>query len=527
GGFKVLPSDLLVARRYRDTIRPVYARLTEENLEFAERLIDLFKGFQGRRRRELEEAVEALEEDGHDYRFVRGLATLLERRCQFNVAATVSPAEARNRLFHASAKRGIPTTLEERRRLLEEEAARLEVSPWDLEESLYADLEEEQVLREFQPIDSGDLLRLYNLGLTQTLIFRASEMEFTASGNWQQIFRWLKWLGLIYTIQLQEKGYWVRVDGPVSLFKLGHRYGTSLAKLLPHIVAAADWSIQAWILRRRGDRRLLKLDLDSPRHSAYLKAKELPVREEYDSRVEESFAQRFNALRTGWRLTREPGPLPVGRHVMIPDFLFEKAGMRVYMEVAGFWTPEYLRHKLRQLREVEGVDMIVAADRAHACHQLDRLGKRLNIIYYKGRVPLRPILDHLRTREAELRHRQLERLRELELKPEGPVTTASELAQRLGVLEEAVKETLRHREIPGYRLLGDMLISDPTLEEIGRHIDERMGEGALTLKEAVSLVEELGGSRPSRILEHLGYSIVWYGIDPEKAQVRRKQNNET
>ena len=86
-----------------------------------------------------------------------------------------------------------------------------------------------------------------------------------------------------------------------------------------------------------------------------------------------------------------------------------------------------------------------------------------------------------------------------------------------------MKENLRHRDIPGYRLLGDMLISNSTLAEIGRHLDERMGEGVLTLKEAVSLVEELGGARPSRILEHLGYSIEWHGINPEKAEVHRKQ----
>jgi predicted nuclease of restriction endonuclease-like RecB superfamily len=27
---------------------------------------------------------------------------------------------------------------------------------------------------------------------------------------------------------------------------------------------------------------------------------------------------------------------------MIPDFLFEKDGLKVYLEVVGLWTPEYL-----------------------------------------------------------------------------------------------------------------------------------------------------------------------------------------
>lgn len=249
----MLPSDLLVARRYRDTVRPAYAKLDEGNIESSGRLIALFETFQGRRKRELDEAVTGLEEaSGRDYRHVRGLATLLERRCTFKVEAAVKPCEARESLFRTAAEEGIPATLEERGRILEEEAGRLDVSVEELEGSLYADLEEEQVLCEFQPVDAEGLIRLYNLGLTQTLLFRCTEMGFTASGNWQQIFRWIKWLGLIYTIQPQGGGYWVKVDGPVSLFKLGNRYGTSLAKLLPYITAARSWSVEALILERRG-----------------------------------------------------------------------------------------------------------------------------------------------------------------------------------------------------------------------------------------------------------------------------------
>ncbi len=64
--------------------------------------------------------------------------------------------------------------------------------------------------------------------------------------------------------------------------------------------------------------------------------------EVYDSRVEQDFAYRFKALHTGWTVTREPEPLPVGNRVMIPDFALQKGGLKVYLEVMGFWTPRYL-----------------------------------------------------------------------------------------------------------------------------------------------------------------------------------------
>jgi hypothetical protein len=347
-------------------------------------------------------------------------------------------------------------------------------------------------------------------------------MEFTASENWQRIFRGIQWLGLIYTIQERKEDYWVKVDGPLSLFRLNHRYGSRLAKLVSHIVASRNWSIRAQVLRRQSDRQLLNLKLDSRNHAVYLKAGETRSGEAYDSIVEENFAKRFNALRSGWRLTREPHPLSVGRHVMLPDFLFEKMGLRVYLEVAGFWTPEYLRHKLKQLEGVANVDMIVAADRSNACQQLDRLGQRLNVIYYKGKVPLRPILDHLNSREAMLQETQRKHLRNRELRVEGPVVTTADIAQQLDVLEEAVLAVLQERRIPGYRLLDDVLISEATLNLIEDQLTQRTAEGVLTLNEATQLIEERGGVRPTRILEALGYSIEWHGIDPDKARIRRK-----
>jgi predicted nuclease of restriction endonuclease-like RecB superfamily len=518
----MLPSDLLVARKYRDTIYPVYATLNDANLAFAERLIQAFNDHLTKRKREVEAAIAGLEEQGHDYRFVRGLGVLLERRCQFEVEAAINPRALRSSLFHTTSREGVPATLRERLRLLRDEAKHHAVSVQAVEDALYADLDEELVLTAFNPIDADALIRQYNLSLTQTLLFRSSTMEFTASGNWQRIFRGIRWLGLIYTIQGRREGYWVKVDGPLSLFKLGHRYGSRLAQLVPHIIASRDWSIRAQVLRRQSDWHLLNLKLDSRDHGAYLKAGEAGIGEAYDSAVEENFAQRFNALRSDWQLTREPRPLSVGRSVMLPDFLFEKKGLRVYLEVVGFWTPEYLRHKLKQLDGVKNVDMIVAADRSNACQQLDRVGRRLNVIYYKGKVPLRPILDHLNSRKAVLRATHRKHLRNRKLTVEGSVMTTADIAEQFGVLEEAVKDVLQERRVPGYRLLEDVLISEATLNLIEEQLTQKTEEKALTLKEATQLIEEWGGLRPTRILEALGYGVEWHGIDPDKARIRRK-----
>ena len=520
----MLPSSLLVARRWRDRIRPVYAQLSQENLGVASLLIQTYRDHVGRRKGDLNEAVEGLEDLGYDYRYVRGLSALLDRRCQLESKAAIDPVKARRHVFQTAHKRVLPTTPEARQAVLRQSASGLGIPMETLEESLYADLEDELLQEGFEPVDPEALVRQYNLSLTQTLLFYSTELQFTSTGNWQRIFRQIKWLGLIYTIWRSEGGYRVRVDGPTSLFKLHRRYGTSLAKLLPHIVQSQEWSIQTKILRRRGERRLLNLELDSQKHGGYMPTPDPPEEEVYDSLVEQDFAQRFRALDTGWQLIREPEPIPVGRQVMIPDFGFQKASIRVYMEVVGFWTPQYLQEKVKKLRLVD-VDMIVAADRDLACQKLDRVGERLNVIYYQRRVPLRPVLVHLKAREESLVREQTRSLRPEALPVLKPVVEAKELAEELGVLEEAVMRVLREGVIPGYTRLGDMLIRDSKLKQIQERLKKRLGEGKLSLGEASRIIEDLGGRRPTSILDALGYRVEWHGIDPESAKVCRKAVN--
>jgi len=519
----LLPSSLLITRRWRDTIKPVYVQLNKENLGIARLLIQTYRDYVGKTKGELNGAANGLEDMGYDYRYVRGLSTLLDRRCQLEPKTTLNPVKVRRQIFKISHKEDFPTTPEARRAVLNQIAKELEITVEELEESLYGDLEDELVLKDFHPVDPEALVKQYNLSLTQTLLFYSTELSFTTIGNWQRIFGQIKWLGLIYTMWRSDGGYEVKVDGPVSLFKLNRRYGTSLAKLLPTILQNPEWRVKAKILRHKGDRRLLNLELDNTKHGGIMKAlRTTEGKETYDSRVEQDFATRFRALDTGWKMIREPEPILVGRRVMIPDFGFQKGGMIVYLEVAGFWTPQYLEEKTKKLGQIGNVDMIVAANKELACQKLDKIGEKLNIIYYKRRIPIKPILLHLKAKEERLVKEQTRRLQAEALPIQKPIVEARELAEKLGVLEDAVKETLMKREFPGYTRSGDMLIKKTKLKEIQEKIEKRLHKGELNLVEASKIIEDEGGRRTVNILDALGYNIEWHGINPHSTKIRRK-----
>jgi predicted nuclease of restriction endonuclease-like RecB superfamily len=518
----MLPSHLLITRRWRDKIRPVYAPPQRRNLTVAQALIHTYEDHVGKKKGKLNEALGSLEELDHDYRFVRGLSTLLDRRCQLESRTIVDSVEARRSVFRIAHRDGFPTTPAMRQKVLDQAASALGIAVEELEKSLYGDLEDELVLREFDATDPEVLLRQYNLSLTQTLLFYSTELTFTTLGNWQRIFRQIKWLGLIYTITRGNGGYEVKVDGPASLFKLTRRYGTSLAKIVPLILQNRTWHLRANILRRTREGRLLDLELDSDKHGGLMTPLDEPKETaSYDSQVELDFARRFQALDTGWTLVREPQPMPVGRQVMIPDFAFQKSGVTVYLEVAGFWTPQYLEKKIKKLELVDGVDLIVAADSNLACRKLDKVGRRLNLIYYKTRIPLRPILNHLRTLEERMVVEQTRLLRTEPLLLQRPVVELSELAEELGVLLESLRRIVNEREIPAYTQLGDILIKDIKLKEIQQSLENALDQDDLSVDEATRMIENAGVKQPTSILDALGYKIEWHGIDPQSAKIRR------
>ena len=389
----MLPGDLLAVWKRKGVIWPRYARFSEENLEVASALIEAYKRHVGEKKRVLKEFVGELEDGGFEYRFVRGLSFLLDRRSVFKCNDKVKPVDLRRNIYQASAKFGLPTRPEQRARLVEAVASAFGVTVEEVEVFFYADLETELILDRFEPLPPRELLEEYNLSLTQTLLFESTELSFSVSGNWQNIFYAIKRLGLIYEVSRNGR-FWVKLDGPASLFKLTRRYGTAVAKLLPVIVANSEWTVEAKILWKYTN-ELCNFKVESWKHKALLKRPELaPV--SYDSAVEEDFALRFEALKSGWRLKREPEPVLSGKQVMIPDFSLEREGVKVYLEVVGFWTLEYLLRKIEKLKKVS-VPMLVAVNESLACEKLARLEKhaQLNVIHYRDRIPLTPILRYL------------------------------------------------------------------------------------------------------------------------------------
>lgn len=517
----------MIYRTRKGRITPVFISPGGEPLKVARGVIDIFKDGVGRRQGEILRAIRELEESaGVDHRYVRGLKTLMVRRCTFEVESAVDPFLARKTVFEEAS---ISPVLSEKDRenVIKKAAGELGIGSEELEKALWADSEEELVLRGLREIEAEELIRLYNTSLAQTMLFKASAMTVRMKEGHKELIRRAKRLGLMYFADRRRGYLHIHIYGPASLLKMTEKYGTSLAKLFPGVIASPSWSLKADIVLRsswpgRGSGsfpRILEFRIDDSKKQLFSSSRQsLPPHREFDSSVEERFARAFAALRTNWSIKREPEPLVAGGKVFIPDFLLEKNRARVYLEIVGFWTEEYLKRKLQKLRELEKVNLILAVDRNLACSGFKELGD-FPLIYYRKEVPLRDVLRILAKIEEEEVDQELRSLADEGIALEGDIIDLEALALEKGVSYEAVSRALSN--IEGYVKVGRELVSLGKLKQLKKKLLSFPREAMY--EDVSAVVEGAGIKSVAGVLEILGYEVRWQSLNAESLKVVRKE----
>ena len=146
----------------------------------------------------------------------------------------------------------------------------------------------------------------------------------------------------------------------------------------------------------------------------------------FDSSVEAKFATQFEKFRTGWKLIREPDPLIFSNgKAFIPDFLFEKYDKKIYFEIIGFWTPQYLERKFKKIQEIiktndSKYDLLIAINENNFVSESSELKKLLlnsilndnSIIIYKNdSIPMKKILFYLKSTDNKIMNQNFETYR--------------------------------------------------------------------------------------------------------------------
>ena len=253
----MLTKDLLRVSRAGGGYHPQFA--ADERL--AARVLGVYQGHVGESRATLQAALADIEGEADDFKLVRGFAKLVEREATFETRAPVPPEWARKRAFKAAEAVGVVTE-DERETALSRAADGLGIDADALEPSLYADLEDRQILADVDARWSPDeLVAQYNLSLAQTALFDATEVRIRSSDPGAVVSA-VKRLRLMYEIRRTPEGREVVVTGPDAVFSNTRRYGTRFARLLRTVAGTSAWTLSATIDDRGIERELELTEAD-------------------------------------------------------------------------------------------------------------------------------------------------------------------------------------------------------------------------------------------------------------------------
>ena len=443
----MISSDLL---RYKldnksHKIHPILCSLEQnsKDIEIAKQVIQVFEYTYQHSiiKEKLNQSLKGLEQTYKDYKLIRGLAAVIEKRCTFKSIPQVhskdfylnkskqsveifknfSAMDIRRSVFDESARQNIALGEQTRKSILEKISNKLGVTNEMLSKMMWSDLDENMMIDTFIPVSAEKLLLFYNISLIQTLLFSCIKIRIGLGSRlnlgtrWKEVLREVKRLGLMYwldvvdetTQESRENTIVCSIEGALNVIKLSDRYGSAISKIIPNIIKSERWYLQADILRVTNNGRKLiyefeiseksypeslpsnktirmhfedpfyqdneskkdPLPMNNQSHSEYDSKDRKDLNTQginfenftdnsnvsmlFDSKIEKIFLQKFELFKTGWTIEREPEPIITKQKTaFIPDFVLSKFDNRIFVEIIGFWTKEYLERKLTKIFEI-------------------------------------------------------------------------------------------------------------------------------------------------------------------------------
>jgi hypothetical protein len=399
----MLPKELLRYRIESGQIRPAFLDIASPRYtRVASELIAAFDKQIGNTQGELEEAIEKYAAGRTDYRIVRGLAHVITSFTEFE-SSTADSTKLRNAVFERAAegwpvvRRKTSPSETDRHSVLEAVGAEFGLPVSQLEDELYADLpERRRLIRVTAPREPAALIARYNMELARGLLYWAERLTVDIEDSPQDIFRYIKLCRLMHTITRLERGYRIELDGPLSLLRGTRRYGLKMAVFLPALALCQKWRMEAVIVKA-GERLVFSLDDQSGLVSHF---RRFPL---FDSKLERDFADDFQKAFERhplgvdkWSLARADAVIPVEHNqVMIPDFtLRDRSGHEVYLEIVGFWTPEYLSRKIAKVMAARSNNMdnlILAVSKRLALSEA--AAKELDVLWFAGKLSASAVIE--------------------------------------------------------------------------------------------------------------------------------------
>ena len=371
----------------------------------AEQMLDVYQRGTGKRRRDLHREIHRVfaEETECPLRRIEAFCKLLDDQSVYATEARRNAAALRRQVFRLAAT--FHPLVIQKDSLFEHSASDVQKMiaeqlgrDWfDICDELFADVVEHHRLDSFPGYPSARaLLSRYNVAQIQAALFSAVSLTIRTTSDFKRILRAARLARLMHTITNPKPGmYQIELTGPASVLRETRRYGVNMARFLPALICCSEWTMHA-VMETRTSRWKMGLTLSSTDGFQ----SHLPSDAEFDSSVEADFFEKWGSEeRDGWRLIREGEILHAGQKTFVPDFVLQhSSGRKVLMEIVGFWTPEYIQHRLETLEVFKHVPILLAIHET----TVDRFSEATShaiIVRYKSALLVKQILEAIATEQ--------------------------------------------------------------------------------------------------------------------------------
>jgi hypothetical protein len=223
--------------------------------------------------------------------------------------------------------------------------------------------------------------------------------------------------------------------------------------------------------------------------------------------------------------------------------MFEKYDKKIYLEIVGFWTKEYLERKLQKLADIfisadsrkkrnnnnnYKTDLLfIALNEDFACSKssFSSIVPKEQLIFYKNdTVPVKPILDYLKSIDREMIERKVNDPNlKIELDRDddnnNAVISINEVAQKYCIPAEVARRISLRDNKEKYVEAGMYLIPKSKALKL-----ESLLAGTSRFIDACSILSKEGipESCHAELIVKLGYDVSWQSIDASTAIIVKR-----
>ncbi|HSN24650.1 MAG TPA: DUF790 family protein [Kofleriaceae bacterium] len=272
-------------------------------------------------------------------------------------------------------------------------ASTLAITPAALERVLLADIPRERPieLTRGQPT-ATEVAALANVGLLQRAVARAHSLQLVVRGDASPLLRGCAARGLIVTAFQRDAARETVLDivGPLALCHSTAVYGRALGSLVPLLATCETFALT---IRAEARGQTYELRVNAPALLPPAAPRAWPLVERLATDLERA------AGPLGLHVRRAPPvlaqPTAHGSALACPDLGIELGDRSVWIEIVGFWTPEYLARKLARYRAAGAHEVILCVDTARACDDDDDPPPGACVLRFSRRVHAEPLLQLL------------------------------------------------------------------------------------------------------------------------------------